>query len=478
MTFMDVLGRFAQRSPISVIFQAAAARIFSADAADRLFEENAVDGYELEIKFSTVVAIGLSVVLRIAASTNSAFNTLGRDVVGASVSALYRKLGGVELPVSVALVEHTARESRRIIEDLLPPNEREAPPVEGYHTRILDGNHLSATEHRLEPLRTTSAGPLPGQSLALLDPVTETIETLVLCEDGHAQERSLLGEVLEKVQGAGEGKTPDLIVADRNFCTAGFLCGLDDLGAGFVIRQHAGLPVDTSGSEPRKVGGTPQGTVWEQRGKIADPETGASHDLRLVTIRLYEPTEDGDDEVTVATNVPRKKLNGVNAAQLYRKRWTIEEAFNKLTVCLKCELNTLGLPKAALFGFALAVCAYNILAVALASARSAKGRKGADQLSFFYIADELRRTYDGMMIAIPWSQWGRFAKMTRQEFTAWLKKFAAGVDWSRYRKTTRGSKKPCPRRTQKRPHEATSRLLEQHRLKKAKAVAKAKAAKG
>lgn len=480
MAFKDVFDRFAERSPCSVIFQSVAARMFSAAVINRLFDQNAITQYTRHIDFATVVAIGLSVVCRIAASTNAAFTTLGRKVVGGSAKALYKKIGGVELSVSAALVDHTAREARRMIADLYESAgvDGPEPPVEGYHTLILDGNHLGATEHRLEPLRKTSAGPLPGQSLGLLDPLTETINTVVLCEDAHAQERSLLGELLEQVQGAEEGQTPDLIVADRNFCTAGFLCSLDEMGAGFVIRLHAGLPVDTSEGELRQVGETPDGTVWEVRGTIVSPETGKSHAVRLVTICLYEPTEDGDTEVTVVTNVPRNRLSGPAAVTLYRARWTIEEAFNKLTVCLKCELNTLGLPKAALLGFSLAVCAYNILAVTLAAARVARGDEGAEELSFFYVTDELRRTYDGMMIALPWTEWTRFAKMTRKEFANWLKKFAHRVDWSRYKKSTRGPKLPPPKRTRKRPHEATSRLLELHQKKETRAAAKAKAAEG
>jgi hypothetical protein len=52
------------------------------------------------------------------------------------------------------------------------------------------------------------------------------------CEDGHAQERSLLSRVLATVT------CGDLWIADRNFCTLGFLFGLHWRGGAFVIRQH------------------------------------------------------------------------------------------------------------------------------------------------------------------------------------------------------------------------------------------------
>ena len=45
------------------------------------------------------------------------------------------------------------------------------------------------------------------------------------------------------------------------------------------------------------------------------------------------------------------------------QRWTLEQAFNELTTHLRCELNTLGYPKAALFAFCVALMAYSVLAV-------------------------------------------------------------------------------------------------------------------
>jgi len=41
-------------------------------------------------------------------------------------------------------------------------------------------------------------------------------------------------------------------------------------------------------------------------------------------------------------------------AGLYRKRWTLETAFQHLEAYFHSEINTLGYPKAALFGFCLA----------------------------------------------------------------------------------------------------------------------------
>ena len=80
----------------------------------------------------------------------------------------------------------------------------------------------------------SGAGALPGQALVVLDPRRMLAIDVVLCEDGHAQERSLLDQSL------GDSSAPkDLWIEDRNFCTTNFLFGIAPREAFFVIRQHA-----------------------------------------------------------------------------------------------------------------------------------------------------------------------------------------------------------------------------------------------
>jgi hypothetical protein len=129
--------------------------------------------------------------------------------------------------------------------------------------KILDGNCLEASERRLEVLREVQAGALPGKSLVVYEPTSGLISDVFPCEDGHAQERSLLGQVLETVH-AG-----DLWIQDRNFCTCAFLCGIDSRGAGFITRQHAGLPFEVI-TTLRPGGRIETGQVAEQRVQVGD----------------------------------------------------------------------------------------------------------------------------------------------------------------------------------------------------------------
>jgi hypothetical protein len=72
----------------------------------------------------------------------------------------------------------------------------------------------------LGDLSSIPSVPLPGHALVILDPALMLAIDVFACEDGHAQERALLSRVLATVT-SGE-----LWIADRNFCTLGFLFGL------------------------------------------------------------------------------------------------------------------------------------------------------------------------------------------------------------------------------------------------------------
>ena len=116
------------------------------------------------------------------------------------------------------------------------------------------------------------------------------------------------------------------------------------------------------------------------------------------------------------TNVPAKDAKARTIAELYRRR-TIETAFQELEATLRGELNTLGYPKAALFGFCVALVAYNVLSTVKAALRSAYGAGGQVEkvLSAYYVADEVQMTHRGMMIAIPKDEWVVFHDLRPEE---------------------------------------------------------------
>jgi hypothetical protein len=285
------------------------------------------------------------------------------------------------------------------------------------------------------------------------------------CEDAHAQERTLLPQVLATV------KPGEVWIADRNFCTTGFLFGIRALKAFFVIRQHGGSLRFELLDKRSYVGHCETGEVYEQPMRIIDAE-GKVAKIRRITIVLNEPTRDGDAEIHILTNLPRK-VSALKVADLYRQRWTIEAAFNEVAQSLEGEIVTLGYPKAAVFAFSTALVVYNLLNV-VQRVISSVHKEEADKhgISIYYLAAEVARAYDGMETAISDAYWSKtYGSLSPVEMARELTRIARKATPARYRKHKRGPKRPPPTMNkQKRNHVSTARLLLNAKLKNGSAV--------
>lgn len=445
-----ILEKFATKSPVSVMVRATLENALAPAALDAVFTTHADLQYERELMFSSVVDLMGMVVTKVQPSLNAAYQAVA-DTLPVSLTSVYNKLNGLEPQVTAALVHHTAKQLAPVIQATGGSFE---PWLPGYRVRILDGNHLAATERRLDVLRDCKAGPLPGQSLVVLAPEVMLATEMIPCEDGHAQERSMTSSILGLVQ-AG-----DCWVADRNFCTMPLLRGIEEQQGFFVIRHHANVPVLCAGTL-QACGRTETGQVFEQAVTVG-PAQGPTLHLRRIVVQLDKPTRDGDDTMAILTNLPVKDASAVAVADVYRKRWTLETLFFELTQMLHGELATMGYPRAALFGFAMALVSYNILSVVKASLRAAFGHeKVENDVSGYYIANEVRATQKGMDIVVEHEAWVPFQAMTPESLARELVRLAGNVRLAAFKRHPRGPKKPPARRTKyaDKPHVSTARLL-------------------
>src|SRR3989442_440336 len=145
MVLGEIFERFVEHSPVCVMQRAVMENVFAPVKLDAVFHTVAVAQYERELLFSTLVDLTSLVVCRITPSIHAAYVRL-RDRIPVSVKALYDKLSHVELSTSRALVQHTAGEAGGLIERMKGCR---TPLLPGFRVRILDGNHLSGSEHRL-----------------------------------------------------------------------------------------------------------------------------------------------------------------------------------------------------------------------------------------------------------------------------------------------------------------------------------------
>jgi len=444
-----VFERFVEKSPLSVMVRATLERVLSADRLDLWYARTAEKQDTRDLLFSTVYDLMSQVVFCVQPSVRAAYLAQEGDV-GTSIVSVYNKLNGLETRTSAELVRYSARAFAPLIAQM---DGARAPWLDSYRVKIVDGNCLAASEHRLQVLREAPGRALPGKSLVVYEPAPGLVTDVFPCEDGHAQERSLLGAVLATVA------ANDLWIADRNFCTRAFLGEMDTRGGFFIIRQHQGLPFEIL-SPLQSYDRTPTGDIAQQRVCVVDAH-GAKHVWRRVRLKLDHATRNGATLLHILTNLPRQ-ISAKQVAQLYRKRWTLETAFQHLEAYFHSEINTLGYPKAALFGFCLALVAYNVLAVVLAALRSVHGEATVEhEVSLYYIANELTTTYTGMMIAIPEPEWAIFYAMRTADLAAILRELAQRVRLQALHKSRQSPRQCRGKRpgTPKKGHVSTAKLL-------------------
>jgi len=453
MVHSEVFDRFTERLPMPVMAKLVMERVLPPEKVNAWFEDNRERQYTRSLLFSTVFELMVLMAVKVFKSTHAAYQANKKRMI-VSVTSLYNKINQVEGSTSRAMVREAAVELGETVKALGAQRKALLP---GYRVKVLDGNCIEATEHRLAVLRRTPAGPLPGKSLVVYDPSLAMAIDVFPCEDGHAQERALIGDVLSTVQ------RNDLWIWDRNFCVRGFLAGIAERKGRFIGRHHKGLAYTSIGPE-RSQGRTETAAVYEQRVEVAGQHGEPPAKYRLVRLVLKKKTRSQDTEILLLTNLSKSAASAKRVAELYRRRWEIETTFQKLEKYLHSEVNSLGYPKAALFAFCVSLVAYNVLAVVAAVLRRAHGENTiSERVSGYYIATELARGYEGVAYGVSPQEWSRLRNLSDAAHMGLLLKIARSIDLSRYKKHRRGPKKPRPPRTMyvDKPHVSTARLLKE-----------------
>ncbi len=448
-----LLKRFVEEAPVAVMARLGMQRAINADWVNEVFERHSDTQYTRELLFSTVVDLMSLVALGMRPSLHAAAQK-AKDLP-VSITALYDKVNRVEPAVVQALVRGSAE---RLAPVMAPLRKGVAPWLRGWRVRVVDGNHLPSSEKRLAPLRGFRGAALPGHSLVVFDPDAGVVIDLVPCEDGHASERELLAPLL------AASRPGELWIGDRLFCTRAAILSAHARRAAVLFRETKVNPNPTPVGRRRRVGRIETGVVYEQRVTIPTAEgADATLELRRIELVLDTPTTDGENVVRLLTTLPAA-VRARAVARLYRKRWTIEGLFGRLEAALHSEVRTLGYPRAALLAFGLAVIAFNVLTIIEAAIAAAHDLEESEiEVSTYYVADDVRSDYRGMLIAIRASVWAAFDDHTPTTLARTLRTIAAQVVPRTLRKHPR-QPKPRVRKgyapgAAVRRHVATARVL-------------------
>ena len=447
-----ILERFVAGSPITVMAQLGFERVLEPSWLDKVFEEYRGRQYEREVLFSTVVDVVALVALGLQPSVHAAARA--RQDLRVSLSALYEKINHTEPALGRALVQQSAERLQPVVEQF---RARQKPLCPGYQVRVVDGNCLAPSEKRLKLLRKVRSAALPGRSLVVYDPDRCLVTDVLPSEDGHAGERALMAALVPSA------KPGDLWIGDRAFCTYNIMAAWHTREGAFIVREHGANAKLTPCSPPQERGKIDSGVVCEQVVDCHGPD-GSSIRLRRIELHLNKATEDGETVVAMLTNLP-EQVSAAQIANLYHRRWSIENMFQKLESVLASEIKTLGYPRAALFSFCVAVMGFNVLSMLQAAVETEHDiePRSPEELSLYYVTNEVKRVHAGMMLAIPAEQWTPLRDLTLASYCQLLLRIAAHVNPSALRKTGRGpklrvKKKPVPPSVAG-AHVSTGRLL-------------------
>jgi IS4 transposase len=430
--------------------------------------------------FSSIVELMTLVTLGMRPSLHAAARQ--HEGLAVSLAALYDKVNRSEPAVLRGLVSGSAQRLMPVVAEWGGP-----VSLAGWQLRIVDGNHLAASDKRLKVLRGHRGAALPGHSLVVYDPDAGLVCDMVACEDAHESERVGVLPLIERAQ-CGQ-----LWIADRHFCTHTILDSLARTGAHFLVREHAKHPRVAQQGDWSKPQRTDTGAVCEQTiavegihvqpargGKKAaqssapdssQPETAGPATQpgawRRIQITLDSPTETGEHTIGLWTNLPMT-VDAATLAQLYRKRWRIEGMFQRLESVLHSEIKSLGHPRAALLGFAVAVLAYNVLSLLQRAVEHAHRQQTPDlEVSTYHLSVQVKSGYEGMLIAVPAEHWPSAASQDPQALAQTLLRLAQRILPKQVATSKRGPKTIQPKgyvdARVASAHVSTARLIKQAR---------------
>ena len=140
-----------------------------------------------------------------------------------------------------------------------------------------------------------------------------------------------------------------------------------------------------------------------------------------------------------------------------------------MTEVLRCEINTLAYPKAALLGFCVALVGYNVLAAVRSALRSEHGREKVEkEVSSYHVMCEVRE-HTGEWLLPCRRRPGHSSGTELGEFVELLREVASQANLRKYPLSHRSKPKPEGTRSRKNKpgeHMATARLLNERMAKR------------
>lgn len=447
-----ILDRLLDQAPFATLIRGSLDWFFDPAFLNLLAEEAFHTNYTWRIHFADLVRLLIPVVFQPGRSVRSAYRGDPGLAAVAALSSFYAKLNGLDPGVGRQLVRRTAERAAAVAAGWPA---RADEPLPGLRVLTLDGNHLAATDRRLDGLSACTA--LPGLGLVIREYATGLFADFLPIPDAYARELTHAPDLLRGVL-----RADDCVVADREFCADGVLAAVAAAGAFFVVRHRRTVTLHPLG-DPVRRDVSPDRTVWEYAVRYGSTDRV----YRCIRVDLGRPTQDGDTQIHLLTNLPEGRGGAAAVAGVYHGRRAIETAFHELAMALHGEVRTLAYPPAALLCFGLAAAVYNLLQVARRAVAAEHDRAAADRLSAQLLCEEVSLHLPTLLVLLREGDAGPQPHWGVERMRGWMRQVVRRMDLRKYQR----SRPHPPGSAAKRPrakglHESTQRLLDTRKSKK------------
>jgi hypothetical protein len=422
---------------------------------EALFQTHRGRCYQQLLTFAMVFRLTMDSLLSAGGSAYRVFSQAQEQGdLPASITAVYRKLGRMNIEVSMACV----RELSDPLREIYPAAARRPAPasLQGLAIVVLDGKAIQNVAKRLKPLRGAKGGLLGGRALVALDYATGLVLAIQAEADGDANDARFTPWLLPQVRQRTEG--PRLYIADRGFCDLNRFADFTAEGDHFLARYHCKNSFHRDPQRPARSGRDRQGrTYTEEWGWMGAPSHKLRRYVRWITLeRAQEPSLILGADLLAADAYPADEL-----LAMYLERWGIERVFPQVTENFGLKGLIGGTPQAAIFQFAFCLLLYNLLQT-MRGFIAESANRDSESISIENVFADVR---DELTAIAVWERRGVFdpAQLPRQsaaELSRCLRRIFQN-EWSdRWIKSrNKTPRRPPPRSTQ-RTHNSVHRLLQ------------------
>jgi hypothetical protein len=409
--------QFTEISTLALMARSALDRACEPSSCEDLFEQQPDRERLRELLLSAIVEQTTFIAWGSRASPHTGSRL--REPVRGSLPLLFARLEGTDPSRLAALVRSTFESLAPVAAELHWPR---AGSAGGLRVRVVDGGRLSPKPERLESSPGLARGFALGRSLVVYEPDLDMASDWLVCDEAPAG--ACGSELLARVQ-PGE-----LWLVEGSLHDAELPFGIAERGAKFLIREPGDAACAAEGRLERS-GRIDGGTVHSQKLECSEP-SGNSRRMRRLLIRLDQPAADGATTIRLLTNASVRQLSACSAAQLYRQRRRSEAVFQRLEAAVHAEVPSHCDARAVPLACALAVIAYDVLAVIQRAIHSAHPPEQTGiEWSAQSMAEELRVHYPEMMRTGPSSNW-LSTNLSAQQLALRLVQLASRVDPRRW----------------------------------------------